>query len=51
MNRHIPNGTYGGVGGRGLAALSYPIHFFLMRLLRPCGARNGHNTQKVELSK
>ena len=25
MNRHIPNGTYGGVGGRGLAALSYPI--------------------------
>lgn len=22
---------------------------FLMRLLRPYGARNGHNTQKVEL--
>ena len=25
MNRRIPNGTYGGVGGRGLAAPSYPI--------------------------
>jgi hypothetical protein len=34
MNRHIPNGTYGGVGGRGLAALSYPINL----LLRDCFA-------------
>lgn len=25
MNRHIPNGTYGGVGGRELIAPSYPI--------------------------
>ena len=25
MNRHIPNGSYGGVGGREFAALSYPI--------------------------
>jgi len=25
MNRHIPNGTYGGVGGRKLVAFSYPI--------------------------
>jgi hypothetical protein len=25
MNRRIPNGTYGGVGGRRLAAFSYPI--------------------------
>jgi hypothetical protein len=25
MNRRIPNGTYGGVGGRELAAPSYPI--------------------------
>jgi len=25
MNRRIPNGTYGGVGGRRLAASSYPI--------------------------
>ncbi len=25
MNRRIPNGTYGGVGGRGLTAPSYPI--------------------------
>ncbi len=27
MNRHIPNGSYGGVGGREFAAPSYPIHF------------------------
>jgi hypothetical protein len=26
MNRRIPNGTYGGVGGRRLAAFSYPIN-------------------------
>jgi len=25
MNRRIPNGTYGGVGGRRLAAFFYPI--------------------------
>jgi len=25
MNRRIPNGTYGGVGGRELIAPSYPI--------------------------
>ena len=25
MNRRIPNGTYGGVGGRELGAPSYPI--------------------------
>ena len=25
MNRRIPNGTYGGVRGRGLAAPSYSI--------------------------
>ena len=25
MNRRIPNGMYGGVGGRELAAPSYPI--------------------------
>jgi hypothetical protein len=25
LNRRIPNGTYGGVGGRGLTAPSYPI--------------------------
>jgi len=25
MNRRIPNGTYGGAGGRRLAAFSYPI--------------------------
>jgi hypothetical protein len=25
MNRRIPNGTYGGVGGRGLITPSYPI--------------------------
>ena len=25
MNRRIPNGSYGGVGGRELAAPSYPI--------------------------
>ncbi len=31
MNRHIPNGMYGGVGGRGLVALSYPIISFLKR--------------------
>ena len=27
MNRRIPNGMYGGVGGRELAAPSYPITF------------------------
>ena len=26
MNRRIPNGTYGGVGGRELGAPSYPIY-------------------------
>lgn len=25
MNRRIPNGTYGGVGGRKLITSSYPI--------------------------
>ena len=25
LNRRIPNGTYGGVGGRGLVAPSYPV--------------------------
>jgi hypothetical protein len=25
MNRRIPNGTYGGVGGRELITRSYPI--------------------------
>jgi len=25
MNRRIPDGTYGGVGGRGLITPSYPI--------------------------
>ncbi len=25
LNRRIPNGTYGGVGGRGLTTPSYPI--------------------------
>jgi len=25
LNRRIPNGTYGGVGGRGLITPSYPI--------------------------
>lgn len=25
MNRHIPSGSYGGVGGREFAAPSYPI--------------------------
>jgi hypothetical protein len=25
MNRRIPNGMYGGVGGRGLTVPSYPI--------------------------
>ncbi len=25
MNRRMPNGTYGGVGGRGRDAPSYPI--------------------------
>jgi len=29
MNRRIPNGTYGGVGGRELAAPSYPIRWVL----------------------
>ncbi|MEK5400477.1 hypothetical protein [Paenibacillus sp. FSL K6-2859] len=28
MNRRIPNGTYGGVRGRGLAAPSYSITLF-----------------------
>ena len=28
MNRRIPNGTYGGVRGRGLAAPSYSIGVF-----------------------
>jgi len=28
VNRRIPNGTYGGVRGRGLAAPSYSIWFF-----------------------
>ncbi len=28
MNRRIPNGTYGGVRGRGLAAPSYSIDIF-----------------------
>jgi hypothetical protein len=28
MNRRIPNGTYGGVGGRELAAPSYPIVYW-----------------------
>jgi hypothetical protein len=39
MNRRIPNGTYGGVGGRRLAASSYPII-----LKRDCFAlaRNDH---------
>jgi hypothetical protein len=26
LNRRIPNGTYGGVGGRGLITPSYPIN-------------------------
>ena len=36
MNRRIPNGTYGGVGGRRLAAFSYPIiqRRYTMGLLR-----------------
>jgi len=28
MNRRIPNGTNGGVGGRELAAPSYPIAMY-----------------------
>ncbi|WP_379137835.1 hypothetical protein, partial [Paenibacillus sp. sgz500958] len=31
MNRRIPNGTYGGVRGRGLAAPSYSIEAILIR--------------------
>ena len=26
-NRRVPNGMHGGVGGRGLATPSYPIHW------------------------
>ena len=29
MNRRIPNGMYGGVGGQGLGAPSYPIDYFV----------------------
>jgi hypothetical protein len=29
MNRRIPNGTYGGVRGRGLAAPSYSINILI----------------------
>ncbi len=29
MNRRIPNGTYGGVRSRGLAALSYSIYDYI----------------------
>jgi hypothetical protein len=32
MNRRIPNGTYGGVGGRRLAAFSYPILYKIASL-------------------
>jgi len=30
MNRRIPNGTYGGVGGRELSAPSYPIGAYVL---------------------
>lgn len=34
MNRHIPNDTYGGVGGRGLVALFLPDHIKKLSLRR-----------------
>ena len=33
MNRRIPNGMYGGVGGRELAAPSYPIYLLPMQVI------------------
>jgi hypothetical protein len=41
MNRRIPNGTYGGVGGRRLAASSYPINLYSYEIATlPLVARN-----------
>ena len=36
LNRRIPNGTYGGVGGRGLTAPSYPISVASPESARMC---------------
>ena len=43
MNRRIPNGTYGGVRGRGLVTPSYSINIFL-----PVKERNSVSLQKHE---
>jgi hypothetical protein len=36
MNRRIPNGTYGGVRGRGLAVPSYSIKFLESEIQMLC---------------
>ena len=40
VNRRIPNGTYGGVGGRGLDAPSYPISCFQHELFNRMNTTN-----------
>lgn len=45
LNRRIPNGTYGGVGGRGLTAPSYPIYCFVIPE-EHCGYRQAINREK-----
>ena len=34
----------------GMSRMSFRLRFISKRLLRPFGARNGHNTQKVLLA-